>query len=210
MLSAQFVNRYFLTLLLVLLIFIISFITLSPSAHATVLFTADTSGSVIVQSRRTLRDSERHSWQVVAFKPIHADGREGEVYLRLVGFPGTVEVDHHQPIKLTDSNGHSLLIANISDQISQNPPQPHVAQYNLQAALVNLPSEYRLRVDLPTVQLDASELTSSQLTLQISPAQIEEWQTVANTHASDLIHACDRFPNEALQNPAFPDWLKCS
>jgi hypothetical protein len=151
---------------------------------------------------------------VVAFKPIEADGREGEVYLRLIGFPGTVTIDHSQPIWLTGLNGQSLTVANISDRISQNPLQPHVGQYNLQAALPALPIEDRLQLDLPL--LPEAEFTASvatdiaaPATLQISPAQLEEWQTVANIHVSDLIHACHKFPTEALQNPAFPDWLKC-
>ena len=60
---------------------------LSPPAIATVLYTADTSGSVIVQSRRTLRDQYHYSWQAIAFKPISPDG-SGALSLRLVGFPG--------------------------------------------------------------------------------------------------------------------------
>ncbi|WP_317134553.1 DUF3122 domain-containing protein [Leptolyngbya sp. 7M] len=99
----------------------------SPAAAATVLYTADTSGAVIVQSRRTLRDQDRHSWQVIGFKQIQADGREGGMALRLVGFPGAIEIDHAQPITFTDPKGHTLLVHDISNQIGKDVPlQPHV------------------------------------------------------------------------------------
>lgn len=175
----------------------------SPAAAATILYTADTSGSVIVQSRRTLRDQERHSWQVIGFKQIQPDGREGEMFLRLVGFPGAVAIDHAQPITLTDPKSHMLSISDISAQIGKDVPlQPHVGQYNLQAALPDLPTEYRLQLQVPT-------LAPPPLLLQIPPALIQEWQTVVNTRADDVVHACDKFPIEAQQNPAFPAWVNC-
>nr|RNJ67444.1 MAG: DUF3122 domain-containing protein [Leptolyngbya sp. IPPAS B-1204] len=176
----------------------------SPAAAATVLYTADTSSAVIVQSRRTLRDQDHHSWQVIGFKPIQADGREGGMALRLVGFPGAVEIDHAQPITFTDPKGHTLPVHNISNQIGKDVPlQPHVAQYDLQAVLSELPIDYRLRLEVPT-------LTPPPVVLQIPPALIQEWQTVVNTHSRDLIDACDKFPAEARQNPAFPAWVGCS
>jgi hypothetical protein len=192
---------------LLLLILLSSLLTLSvvysSAAAATILYTADTSGSVIVQSRRTLRDQERHSWQVIGFKQIQPDGREGEIFLRLVGFPGAVAIDHAQPITLTDPKSHTLSISDISDQIGKDVPlQPHVGQYNLQAALPNLPTDYRLQLQIPT-------MAPPPLLLQIPPALIQEWQTVVNTRADDVVHACDKFPVEAQQNPAFPAWVDC-
>lgn len=197
----------FLNQLLILLGLFVSLIALSititPAADASILYTADTSGSVIVQSRRTVRDQDRYSWQVIAFKQIQADTREGEVYLRLVGFPGAVEINHSQPITLTSPKGETLTIDTLADQIAIGlPAQPHVGQYHLQAALPNLPTEYRLQLDLPTAQPPA-------ITLQIPPALIQEWQTVVNTHHGDVVHACSKFPVEAQQNSAFPAWVEC-
>lgn len=188
---------------LVVLFLSVLFLTSTPAATAAVLYTADTSGSVIVQSRRTLRDQDRYSWQVIAFKQIQADTREGGVYLRLVGFPGAVEIDHSQPITLTDPKGGVLTMDDHSDRIAVGvPSQPHVGQYDLQAALPNLPTEYRLQLQIATRQ-------SAPILLQIPPALIQEWQTVVNTHHGDVVRACDKFPVEAQQNPAFPAWVEC-
>jgi Protein of unknown function (DUF3122) len=186
-----------------------SFALLSPPAIATVLYTADPSGSVIVQSRRTLRDQYHYSWQAIAFKPILSDGRVGDLSLRLVGFPGVVEIAHPQAIVLTNPQGQSIFITDISDQISAQsstkvPPQPHVGQYDLQASLSQLSIDYRLQLELPT-----RPLTQPPTRLQLSPALLQEWQAIANTQPHDLIHACHKFPIEAQHNPDFPSWVGC-
>ena len=178
---------------------------LSPPAIATVLYTADTSGSVIVQSRRTLRDQHHSSWQAIAFKPIFSDGRVGALSLRLVGFPGVAEIVHPAAIVLTNPQGQSISVADISDQISAQtaanlPPQPHVGQYDLQASLPQLSIDYRLQLELPT---------RPPTLLQLPPALLQEWQAIANTQPIDLIHACSKFPIEAQHNPDFPAWVGC-
>ena len=175
----------------------------SLPAQAAILYNADTSGSVVVQSRRTLRDQGRYSWQVIAFKSVESDQRESQIALRLVGFPGAVEIDPQQPIQLSSSTGKSLAIASIANQIPIKIPQAHVGQYDLQSALAALPLDSRLDLHIPT-------LNHPEIILPISPALIEEWQTVVNTHYSDLIRACAKFPVEARQNPAFPAWVGCS
>jgi Protein of unknown function (DUF3122) len=197
--------RPLLNQLLIVLGLLVAFVALSlaitPAATASILYTADTSGSVIVQSRRTLRDQDRYSWQVIAFKPIHADTREGELALRLVGFPGAVQIDHSRPITFTGPKGETLSVDDASDRIAVGLlPQPHVGQYQLQTALPTLPTEYRLQLNLPT---------QPPTILQISPALIQEWQTVVNTHHDDVVHACQLFPVEAQHNPAFPAWVDC-
>ncbi len=169
-------------------------------ADAAILYNADTAGAVVLQSRRTLRDQNQYSWQVIAFKSVGADQRESAVSLRLVGFPGAVELDPSQPVRLSAPAGE-LLLANISDQILLKAPQPHVGQYDLQSALPNLPTASRLDLHIPT--------QTAELVLPISPALIAEWQTVVNTHYADLVGACNQFPTEAKRNSAFPVWLGC-
>jgi hypothetical protein len=170
-------------------------------ADAATLYTADTAGAVLVQSRWTLRDSDRHSWQVIVFKQVQPDGREAGLVLRLVGFPSAVEIVHPQPIALIDLKGRAQFAADYSDQISANPPS-HVGQYDLQSVLVQLPFE-RLQLEVPLLNSGAAKI-------RISPAMLEEWQHIAALHHSDLQHACDKFPVEARQNPAFPSWVGCS
>jgi hypothetical protein len=192
---AQFA-RHCLGLLLVLLLGLGG----QSPASATLLYTADSSGAVLVQSRWTLRDTERHSWQVIAFKRVEPDGREAGLVLRLVGFPGVVEIVHPQPIGFVDLKGQSQFAVDASDQISAHPPA-HVGQYDLQSVLLQLPFE-RLQLELP--------LQSGTTGIRVSPAMLEEWQTVASVLYRDLQNSCDKFPVEARQNPAFPAWVGCS
>ena len=195
----RFCFNQFLALAFILLVASSSFAVFVPPASATILYTADTSGSVIVQSRRTLRDQNHSSWQAIAFKPVRADGM-GALSLRLVGFPGVAEIAHPQAITLTNPQGQSLSVADISDQISANlPPQPHVGQYDLQASLPQS-IDYRLQLALPTRPVTL---------LQLSPALLQEWQTIATIQPRDLIHACTKFPIEAQHHPDFPAWVGC-
>jgi hypothetical protein len=171
------------------------------SANAAVLYTADTSGAVLVQSRWSLRDTDRHSWQVIVFKQVQPDGREADLLLRLVGFPDVVALAHPQPIAFVDLKGQSQIADDRSDQISADVP-PHVGQYDLQSVLLQLPFE-RLQLEMPL-------LHSAGASIRISPAMLEEWQKIAALHYRDLQQACDKFPREARQNPAFPAWVGCS
>jgi hypothetical protein len=201
-LAQPLVSRLFRLLSILLLSLALGLGLPVPQAEAALLYTADTSGTVIVQSRRSLRDQNRYSWQVIAFKPIRADRREGPLALRLVGFPGAVELSR-DPAKLIapEPPGLEASLADLSSQIPVASPQPHIGQYDLEAALTSLPIDHRLQLQLAT--------RDRPVQLAVSPALLEEWQQVANIHYTDLVQACDRFPAEARQNPAFPAWVNC-
>lgn len=183
-------------------------LTLS-SADASLLRTADNLGAIVVQSRRTLWDQNHHSWQVIAFKSVRPDRPDAETYLRLVGFLDQTEIAHPQPIALVGI-GQVWMAADRSDQIStqiSTAPQPvtlpaNMGQYALEPILAELSPTQKLRLELPRVDQGA-------IVLQIPPALVEEWQQVSGSTADPLVNACELFPLEARQNPAFPDWTGC-
>ncbi|PZD74813.1 hypothetical protein C1752_00801 [Acaryochloris thomasi RCC1774] len=147
------------------------------SAAAEVYIHPDNDGQMLYQTRRTLQDQRGYTWQAVAFK-FARSGSSGPLQLRLVGFPGTVELDHEQPLMLLTSLGQKLTVDNVSDQVSKtNPTEPHVGQWNLQPVLIELGN---------TMFLDLSISTADHQTLRlaISPDTIEEWQTVAACSAT--------------------------
>lgn len=202
-------GQFWLSLLVALLLFLSS----SPVAHASLLYTADTSGAVLVQSRRTLRDQDRHSWQVIAFKHIQPNRPEGKLTLRLVGFPDGMGIAHPQPLTLVPLQGQPHLVADLTAQIA--PESPHspespstigqvnlgqVGQYDLQSVWMQLPLEpLQLEIFTDTVPIS----------LRISPAMLEEWQQVSGVSYDDVLKSCQKFPIEARQNPAFPAWVGC-
>jgi len=128
-------------------------------------------GQMLYQSRQNLRDQTGNSWQVVAFKRIHPEGSV-IVSLRVVGFPGAVELDHTQPLTLTTSLGQTLTARDISSEISQDTPTPaNVGEYDIKSILPQLQTEIPLHLTLPMV-------TGSAIKLQIPSRALQEWQTI--------------------------------
>lgn len=126
----------------------------------------------VFQSRQILKDQHGSSWQAIAFQrilPDHADS----IYLRLVGFPGTANLDHSQPLTLIDSMGKTVTAADVSHDMftDQTQMEPDVGEYDLQPILMQLELAIPLRLILPT--LDQSEIT-----LNVSPDVVEEWRSL--------------------------------
>ncbi len=145
-----------------------------PSAAAAIRQLEEAPGQVVYQSRQTLKDPHGNSWQAIAFKRIRPNG-EASFELRLVGFPGVVEIDHTQPLTLTNSLGKTLTATDVSSRIftEATHPESNVGQYDLQPLLPQLQMGIPLKLTLPTMSGEA-------VNLSISPLLIEEWQTVAS------------------------------
>jgi Protein of unknown function (DUF3122) len=144
-------------------------------ALATITQLEEYPGQMLYQSRQNLQDQTGQSWQAIAFTRIHPQGRS-TVSLRLVGFPGTVELDHAQPLTLTISSKGNLTARDISSEISQDSPTlANVAEYDIKSVLPQLKSETPLQLILPVV-------TGAAIELKIPSAAIEEWQTISTHH----------------------------
>lgn len=145
-----------------------------PSAAAAIRHLEEAPEQIVYQSRQTLKDQHGNGWQAVAFKRIRPNG-QSSFELRLVGFPGVVEIDHAQPLTLTNSLGKTLTATDVSSNIFTEAakPEPNVGQYDLQPLLPQLQMEIPLELTLPTLSGEA-------VSLSVSPLLIEEWQTVAS------------------------------
>jgi hypothetical protein len=166
----MFIN-FLLRLLLALTLSISLLFSISQPAIATVTQIEEYPGQMLYQSRQNLQDQIGKSWQAIAFKRIHPEG-SASISLRLVGFPGAVELDHTQPLTLSTSMGQTLTAKDISSEISQDTPtQANVAEYDIKSVLPQLQSEIPLHLTLPVVSGSAVEL-------QIPSTAIQEWQTI--------------------------------
>jgi Protein of unknown function (DUF3122) len=162
-------------LLLAVMLSIGLLLGLGHPAFATITQLEEYPGQMLYQSRQNLQDQTGQSWQAIAFTRIHPEG-SSTVSLRLVGFPGAVELDHTQPLTLATSLGRSLTARDISRDISQDSPTlANVAEYDIKPMLPQLKSEMLLQLTLPVV-------TGSAIELKIPPLAIEEWQTISNHH----------------------------
>lgn len=131
-------------------------------------------GHFLYQSRQTLWDGHKHSWQAIAFQRSQPDANF-RIYLRLVAFPGTADIDRSQPLVLTNSLGETLEAADTSSQIftDASSPQPNVGQYDLQPILDQLRVEMSWRLYIPTHQ-------GEPVTLFVPSTVVQEWHTLAD------------------------------
>lgn len=145
-----------------------------PSAAAAIRQLEEAPGQVVYQSRQTLKDQHGNSWQAVAFKRVRPNG-QSSFELRLVGFPGVVEIDRSQPLTLTNSLGKTLTAADVSSNIftEATNPESNVGQYDLQPLLPQLQVGIPLKLTLPIVNGEA-------VNLPVSASLLEEWQTIAS------------------------------
>lgn len=149
----------------------------SASATAALRQSEEAPGKIVFQSRQSFKDQDGHSWQIIAFKRL-TPGASNSLELRLVGFPGTVAIDHGQPLVLINSLGKLLTATDDSATIFQGAePAGNVGQYNLQPLLPDLPPEIPLKLMVPT-------LNHAPVRLSIPPELIAEWQIVAEQERS--------------------------
>jgi len=160
------------TFLLGMLVWTMAINVAIAPAYAAIRQLEEAPGQMVYQVRQTLQDQQGNSWQAIAFKRIRPD-HAATIYLRLVGFPGTAEIDHSQPLTLTDSLGKTLTATDISQEMFTDKTQVglNAAEYDLQPILMQLEVGIPLRLILPT--LDQEEIS-----LNVSPEVVEEWRSL--------------------------------
>ncbi|MDJ0795887.1 MAG: DUF3122 domain-containing protein [Calothrix sp. MO_167.B12] len=174
--------RHMLTwLLLVGLFTLLAFlglgIFLAPPAAAVITEHEYVPGTIIYQSRQSLRDVDGQPWQAIAFKGV-SDSGSSNFSLRLVGFPGTVTLDRSQPLTLKSARGKILTAPDTSQEIfTESTAEPHIVQYNLQPILSQLQPEQFWVVQISTVD-------NSQIEIKVPSWMIQEWQIVAAKKSS--------------------------
>lgn len=144
---------------------------LSSPARAVIVEQEEKTGQVLYQARQSLRDPSGRSWQVIAFKRVQPDDTVN-VYLRLVGFPGTVDLAHPHPLVITTSLGQELTARDVTDRIFPDTDSPNVGQYDLQAVLPSLRPEIPVKLSLVTTD-------NTTINLFVPSPVLQEWATVA-------------------------------
>lgn len=143
------------------------FLFFPNSAEASIRKTEEADGQILYQSRHQLQDNQQQSWQVVLFKREKGE-TETDVKLRLVGFPGKVEVAHPEPLVIeTDRAAWQA-----QDLFAEESPAPNVGQYRLGEIIYDLSPEDRIVLKIP-------ERTREEITLKVPGVIILEWKIVA-------------------------------
>jgi hypothetical protein len=143
------------------------FLFLPNSAEASIRKTEEADGQILYQSRHQLQDNQQQTWQVVLFKREKGE-TETDVKLRLVGFPGKVEVAHPEPLVIeTDRAAWQA-----EDLFAEKSPAPNVGQYRVGEIIYDLSPEDRIVLKIP-------ERTGEEITLKVPGVIILEWKIVA-------------------------------
>ncbi|AFY47601.1 Protein of unknown function (DUF3122) [Nostoc sp. PCC 7524] len=123
---------------------------------------------LLYRSQTRLDDQSGKVWQVVLFKQVYPG--EGETLnLRLVGFPGSAELIHPQPLKITTATGK---VFSAADVFLNEAPAPTIGQYDLKAILPTLPTE-------PLV-LSIPQPGDRSINISVPLRVVQEWQSLGS------------------------------
>ena len=148
----------------------LQFFLATPSAFASVHVYHERPGQTTVRSQQSLRDRNDRSWQAILFKRYRPDGLEG-MYLRLVGFPGVVNVDPQKP--LTIDTGTSLQWQATPKLDPPTPALPNnTNQYDVTAVITDLQKAIPLTLAVPLQGKAASKII-------VPPYAVKEWRELA-------------------------------
>ena len=134
-------------------------------AKAKLQFSENDDGTTFTRSLESLRDLDYQTWQVVVYPQISS---EKTLILRIVGYPGTLRMDH--PTSLEVHSGlrdWDLKDITLSNSKLASDPREAAAEFDLSPLLNDLSNNRPLRFMLPGVFTD----------LPIPPYLVNEWRS---------------------------------
>ncbi len=152
----------------IFLALLISLLGLARPAFALIHRYPEGGDRVMVRSLQTLRDSQEHAWQLVLFKH-QQGGKTQSIYLRLVGFPEVVQLQHPGEIELATLRSAKRWRA--PEVLSGTPSVPHIGEYDLMAVMGQIDTDSALRLTLP--------LQNAFEEIILPPYVIKEWRQLA-------------------------------
>ena len=149
-----------LNILLTLIIFLIPCKTFAQISETEI------NGELINTSNEFLRDLDYETWQLVAYK---STINEGELILRIVGYPGSLRIDH--PLDLNIQSGRKKWILSdktLSNEGLVNDNRQAAAEFDLDELIKNISKNRPLRLSLPGVFTE----------LPVPPFLVQEWRSL--------------------------------
>ncbi|MDZ8055115.1 MAG: DUF3122 domain-containing protein [Aulosira sp. ZfuVER01] len=154
--------------MLTIFIFLGLEISVSKTAIAAITRLEAVPGEVIHRSQLKLDDQSGNVWQVILWKQVYPDCPPS-VNLRLVGFPGSAELIHPQPLRITKATGEVLTAP---DVFLEEAPVPTIGQYNFKDILPKLTVEpLLLSIPLPGEHF---------INISVPQSVVQEWQQVVS------------------------------
>ncbi len=163
----QFFSQIMLIIGLVFLILVYQGSFTVNSANALIREIEEAPTQILYQAKHTLRDETGKPWQVVFYKRL-TSGKVDTINLRLVGFPGSVEFTHPQPLRISYGQ-NQIFIAR--DNFAEQAPATNVGEYQFPEVLFDLKTNAKVFLSLPLK-------TNQQARIKIPLPVLLEWQEV--------------------------------
>ncbi|GFZ99241.1 DUF3122 domain-containing protein [Okeania sp. KiyG1] len=114
----------------------------------------ESSTQIMYRSRQSLRDLSDRAWQIILYKRIKS-GKLITLNLRLVGFPGIIELAHPQKLQITTGSGN---IWNAEDILVDYSFPANVGEYDFLEVMRKLNYDTPLRINIPLQGENLAEL----------------------------------------------------
>jgi hypothetical protein len=131
-------------------------------------------GQVTYRAQQSLRDNSDRAWQAVAFKRLQQGQLQG-VYLRLVGFPGTMPISPQAPLRVLAATGQQWQALPAVDLQTITLPDT-VGQYAVGPLLADLHDPQPLELQIPLQDAAPAQI-------QVAPFVVKEWLQVMASEA---------------------------
>lgn len=160
-------KRYFINQwVIVLILSFCLFFSFSSPASALIHRYPEGENAVLYRSTQSLRDRSDLSWQLVLFKRLKSNQLD-TLHLRIVGFPGRIELPHRIPLKITTTTGQTW----ISEDVVDLSLPSNVGEYDVLEMLTQLEKDIPLTLFIPMEGDHVAELV-------IPPFVVKEWRKV--------------------------------
>ena len=148
----------------IMLVFTIIF-SIPLSVKSEIQETQTEGGAQLVRSLESLRDLDYETWQVVVYRD---EVLKERVILRIVGFPGTLRIDHPSALEVRSGRrSWNLQDLTLENKKLATDPRAAAAEFDLSTLLIDLSKNSPLRLKLQGVFSE----------LPIPPYLVKEWRS---------------------------------
>ena len=153
------VKSYLLSFLLILFV-------LAPIQVSAEIAETEINSEMINASSEFLRDLDYETWQLVAYKSSYNDGR---LILRVIGYPGSLRIDHPLDLKVESGRKEWLLADKtlLNDELAKDSRQA-AAEFDLDQLIQDISQNRPLRLSLDGVFSE----------LPVPPFLVKEWRSL--------------------------------
>ena len=139
---------------------------LAPSQVSAELAETEINSGMVYSSSEFLRDLDYETWQLVVYRsPINDD----KLTLRVIGYPGSLRIDHPLNLKVESGRKEWLLADNtlLNDELSKDSRQA-AAEFDLEQLIHDISQNRPLRLSLDGVFSE----------LPVPPFLVKEWRSL--------------------------------